>query len=107
MNPAAYDLLAADPGVSDPLTASDAQVAQYADHYYEYDGNARVTKETVRGRGADAHLQRDGQRQRQRLQQLELEDGGDATRRQPAHRVQQLRRRRPCSRSCSRDRSSG
>jgi hypothetical protein len=49
VQPAAYDRLAADPGVSNPLTATDAQVAQYVDFYFEYDGNARVTKEVVEG----------------------------------------------------------
>ncbi|NNJ26204.1 hypothetical protein LzC2_22850 [Planctomycetes bacterium LzC2] len=41
-----YDRLAA--AVADPLTASNAVVAQYADHYFEYDGR-RASKETVSG----------------------------------------------------------
>ena len=32
-----------------PLTASDATLAQYADHYWEYDSNKQVTKSTIRG----------------------------------------------------------
>ena len=31
----------------DPLTASDAQLADYAEHYFEYDGSRRVTKEVA------------------------------------------------------------
>ena len=41
--------LAADPNVSDPLTASDFFVAQYADFYYEYDESRRVTREAIQG----------------------------------------------------------
>jgi hypothetical protein len=44
LEPESYAQLSA---VADPLTASDSQVAQYADYYYEYDGQRRVTKETV------------------------------------------------------------
>lgn len=33
----------------DPLTANNAQVALYADNYFEYDGQQRVTKEIVYG----------------------------------------------------------
>jgi hypothetical protein len=33
----------------DPLTASDAVLALYADYYYEYDASRRVTKEMVEG----------------------------------------------------------
>ncbi len=44
--PASYDRLAA---VADPLTAPDSLVAQYADHYFEYDSSSRVTKESVDG----------------------------------------------------------
>lgn len=43
----AYRRLAA--AVSDPLTATDAQVASYADHYFEYDADNKVIKETVSG----------------------------------------------------------
>jgi RHS repeat-associated protein len=45
----AYNKLAADPSVADPLTATDAQVAQYADIYYEFDSERRVTKEMIQG----------------------------------------------------------
>ena len=45
----AYSKLAADPSVTDPLTATDAQVAQYADIYYEFDSERRVTKEMIQG----------------------------------------------------------
>ena len=47
VGPEAYERLAA--AVSDPLTATDAQVASYADHYFEYDADNKVTKETVAG----------------------------------------------------------
>ncbi|MBL7041600.1 MAG: RHS repeat-associated core domain-containing protein [Pirellulaceae bacterium] len=43
LKPQAYALLA--DAVADPLTATDAQVAAYADHYFEYDSDRRVTKE--------------------------------------------------------------
>ena len=33
--------------VTDPLLASDSQIAQYADYYYEYNASRRVAKETV------------------------------------------------------------
>ncbi|MBC8873387.1 MAG: RHS repeat-associated core domain-containing protein [Planctomycetes bacterium] len=49
VNPAAYERLKADPDVTDPLTASDSKVAEYADNYFEYDTNGRVTKEMVNG----------------------------------------------------------
>lgn len=49
LNKEAYNKLAADPNVSDPLTATDAQVAQYADFYYEFDEQRRVTKEMIQG----------------------------------------------------------
>ena len=39
----------ADPNVSDPFTASDAIVALYADNYYEYDSERRVTREMTDG----------------------------------------------------------
>jgi RHS repeat-associated protein len=47
--PASYARLAADPSVSNPLTASDAIVGQYADNYYEYDQSRRVTRELLKG----------------------------------------------------------
>ncbi|QDU05521.1 hypothetical protein V6x_52590 [Gimesia chilikensis] len=49
LNKEAYNKLAADPNVSDPLTATDAQVAQYADYYFEFDELHRVIKEIVQG----------------------------------------------------------
>ena len=49
VQPEAYARLAADPNVSNPLTASNALVAQYADFYYEYDHERRVTLEMVQG----------------------------------------------------------
>ena len=33
--------------VGDPFLATNAQVAQYADNYYEYDADQRVTKSVV------------------------------------------------------------
>lgn len=45
VNPAAYDRLVADG--HDPLTVSDATLLQYADFYFEYDNQRRVTKETI------------------------------------------------------------
>ncbi len=45
LNPQAYANLVA--AVGNPLTASDAQVAQFADFYFEYDSLQRVTKEIV------------------------------------------------------------
>ncbi|OYV85990.1 MAG: hypothetical protein B7Z73_12545 [Planctomycetia bacterium 21-64-5] len=47
LNPDAYSKLAA--AVGNPLTATDAQVAQYADDYFEYDSQRRVTKEVTEG----------------------------------------------------------
>ncbi len=41
LDPTAYARLAA---ITNPLTATDAQVSQYADHYYQYDSNQRVTE---------------------------------------------------------------
>ena len=49
LGPAAFARLQADPSVTDPFTASDAIVALYADHYFEYDGNRRVTRDVERG----------------------------------------------------------
>jgi len=47
VGPKAYAQMTAD-GL-DPLTASNAQVAQYADYYFEYDADRRATKEAVDG----------------------------------------------------------
>jgi hypothetical protein len=53
-------------GDMDPLTASDAQLAPYAEFYYEYDGSRRVTRERRHGTGAGslnftfAYTARDG-----------------------------------------------
>ncbi|NQT38738.1 MAG: hypothetical protein HQ581_14685, partial [Planctomycetes bacterium] len=44
---AAFEALADDPGVADPLAASDAQVAQYADQALLYDDDKRVSQQTV------------------------------------------------------------
>ena len=49
LGPLAYERLADDPEVSDPLAASDAQAAQYADHYFEYDEQRRVSRYASRG----------------------------------------------------------
>ena len=49
VNPASYARLAADPGVTDPTTASDTIVSQYADYYFEYDSSRRVILESVSG----------------------------------------------------------
>ena len=49
LGPAAYANLCDDPSVSDPFTATDAKVAEYADNYFEYDSARRAVKETVRG----------------------------------------------------------
>ncbi|AGA25127.1 RHS repeat-associated core domain-containing protein [Singulisphaera acidiphila] len=48
-SPASYARLAA--AVIDPLTATDTQVAPYADNYFEYDSEHRVTKEIAQGFG--------------------------------------------------------
>ncbi len=45
LNPASYDRMVADG--HDPLTASDSQLSIYADNYFEYDSQRRVTRETV------------------------------------------------------------
>jgi hypothetical protein len=49
--PQAYARLAAN--VSNPETATDAEIAPYADHYFEYDDQFRVTKEIAAGAGDD------------------------------------------------------
>ncbi len=47
VDPAAYQRMVAD-GIADPLNASDIQVADYADNYFEYSSLARyVTKEVA------------------------------------------------------------
>jgi hypothetical protein len=46
-NPDSFARLSA--AVSNPFTASDAQVAPYADNYYEYDSTQRATKEVAQG----------------------------------------------------------
>jgi RHS repeat-associated protein len=51
-NPASYARLAA--AFTDPTTATDAQVAPYADNYFEYDTSQRVTKEVVQGAGCSS-----------------------------------------------------
>jgi hypothetical protein len=35
--------------VADPLTATDQQIAPYADNYFEYDDRRRVSKEVAQG----------------------------------------------------------
>ena len=47
--PGSYDRLAADPGESDPLTASNFVVMQYADKYFSYDPDRGVKSEWVQG----------------------------------------------------------
>ncbi|MEJ7594318.1 MAG: hypothetical protein WKF77_22505 [Planctomycetaceae bacterium] len=51
LNPDAFDRLSADPSVSDPFTAGDAIVSQYADYYFEYDEQHRVVRESTNGGG--------------------------------------------------------
>jgi RHS repeat-associated protein len=48
--PASYNRLAA--AVNNPATASDSQVAPYADDYLWYDGQRRVTQAVVQGAGS-------------------------------------------------------
>ncbi len=48
-NPESYARLVA--AVGNPTTASDSAVAPYADQYYEYDSNLRVSKTVVQGAG--------------------------------------------------------
>ena len=52
VGPEAYARL--DAAVGDPLAAPDAVVAQYADYYFEYDDDRRVTKEITDG-GSRTH----------------------------------------------------
>ena len=49
LNPQAFQNLSDDPSVSNPYTASNAIVSLYADYYFEYDADQRVTKETIKG----------------------------------------------------------
>jgi RHS repeat-associated protein len=49
LHPHSYARLAA--AVADPLAATDAQLALYADNYFEYDSTQRVTKEVAQGEG--------------------------------------------------------
>ncbi len=51
VKPSSFDRLAADPAVSDPLTAANSLVALYADYYFEFDEARRVTRE-VRSSGS-------------------------------------------------------
>ncbi|MBC8874772.1 MAG: RHS repeat-associated core domain-containing protein [Planctomycetes bacterium] len=55
VNPDAYRRLSEDPDVTNPLTASDLKVAEYADYYFEYDAKRRVTKELTNG-GSQTYL---------------------------------------------------
>lgn len=55
VTPAAFERLRTAPGVTDPLTVSNSVLALYADNYFEYDSNRRVTKETVQG-GSQTYL---------------------------------------------------
>jgi hypothetical protein len=52
LNADAYARAAA--ALGDPTTATDSQLAPYADLYLEYDSFQRVTKETVRGQGGSS-----------------------------------------------------
>ena len=52
-NPEAYQRLAA--AFSNPLTATDSQVAPYADYFFEYDTDGRVSEEQVAGTGSSAN----------------------------------------------------
>jgi hypothetical protein len=49
LGPQAFERLKQDPQVADPFLATDAQVARYADNYFEYDAQQRVTMSVVRG----------------------------------------------------------
>jgi hypothetical protein len=50
LSPESYARAAA--ALGNPLTATDAQLAPYADDYYQYDSQQRVTLATVQGAGA-------------------------------------------------------
>jgi len=43
LGPEQYERLAADPAVSDPFTASNTKVAEYAATYFEYDSDGEVS----------------------------------------------------------------
>src|SRR5262249_17045477 len=49
VHPISFAQLAA--AVSDPYTATDTTLAPYADYYFEYDSQQRVTKEIAQGEG--------------------------------------------------------
>jgi YD repeat-containing protein len=51
-SPPSYARMAAD--LSNPLTATDAQVSPYADTYYQYDYYQRVTEAVIQGSGCSA-----------------------------------------------------
>jgi hypothetical protein len=51
-NPASYERLAA--AVGNPTTASDSTVAPFADNYFEYGSQHRVSKEIVQGEGCSS-----------------------------------------------------
>src|SRR5690606_31261386 len=44
---AAFQRLVHDPAVTDPLTASDAQVAAHADFYFQYNADRQVTRSQI------------------------------------------------------------
>ena len=50
-NPDSFARLSA--AVADPFTATDQQVAPYADNYFEYDAQRRVSKEVAQGMTCD------------------------------------------------------
>lgn len=54
LNAASFARLSDDPNVTDPFTASDLIVAQYADFYFEYDDERRVVLERIQG-GSQTH----------------------------------------------------
>ncbi|MEI7687131.1 MAG: hypothetical protein WCL32_19100 [Planctomycetota bacterium] len=53
LSPASFALAQGSLGF-DPRTATNTQLASFADHYFEYDSNRRVTKEIVQGAGCSA-----------------------------------------------------
>ncbi len=54
VSPQSFGRLAA--AVSDPLTATDTEVATYADQYYEYDSQHRASKVTLQGQGTFTYI---------------------------------------------------
>jgi YD repeat-containing protein len=52
LSPASYDRLAGT--VPNPLTATDTQLAPFADNYFQYDSGQRVSLEKVQGHGCSA-----------------------------------------------------